>query len=138
MLEEHLGRHLNFLVIDSDQESFDLAKDLIGGGESYPGKIKFASNYGEALEILNRDDKEFNIDICILEYFFNNEEANGIEMMEGFMEAGHHIPYIFLVKEVDPELYGEVMERGATKCFFKGNSSYQMLWMSIKKLYLSQ
>jgi len=103
-------RHQKILVVDDDRELREMLYRFL----TYQGfHVKTACHGGEGYEELGRD----SFDMVITDIYMPH--MNGLELLDKIEQEYAHIVILAMTGFPSPEIYEEVLEKGAYDCLVK-------------------
>jgi diguanylate cyclase (GGDEF)-like protein len=117
---------IKVLVVDDNQEDFEIVRELLSSTHNQSFKLDWSSNVQDALRILGLGEHH----VCLLDYRLGQDL--GLNLIEKSQQMGSQIPFILLTGAEDYEVDVEAMRMGAFDFLSKKDLNTVRLERSIR------
>ncbi|MGR3810896.1 ATP-binding protein [Jiulongibacter sp. NS-SX5] len=119
-------KEIRLLLIEDDEEDFELFQDTLDDIENFKFKTTWISNYKKALETIASEE----FDLLVVDYLLG--AYSGLELCQKFREMGKITPIILLTGKGDSEVDRQASEIGVNDYLVKRNIKADELERSIR------
>ncbi len=117
---------LRILLVDQDEQSYVLIRNLLSGMDAQPFQIDWSQDYASGWQNIQKNQH----DVYLIDHYL--EEASGIELLQSALSIGIKSPIILLTSEGEAEVDHQAMQRGAADYLVKRQLSAATFERSIR------